>query len=75
MKLMKAPDEIREHYPKTCSECSNREYCHAGIAERRYESDIIEKSRLTEHRQMVRCCPMSGICSVVFWSVWIVVII
>lgn len=60
MKLMKAPDEIREHYPKACSGCPNREHCHGSIAERRYESDIIVESRLIEHRQMVCCCPMAG---------------
>ena len=59
MKLMKAPDEIREHYPKACSGCPNREHCHGSIAERRYESDIIVESRLIEHRQMVCCCPMA----------------
>lgn len=32
MKLMKAPDEIREHYPQACNGCPNREHCHASIA-------------------------------------------
>ena len=59
MKLMKAPDEIREHYPQACSGCPNREHCHGHIVERRYESDIIVESRLIEHRQMVCCCPMA----------------
>ena len=58
MKLMKEPDEIREHYPTMCAGCSNRGLCHARIAERRYESDIVVESRLVEHRQMVCCCPM-----------------
>ena len=34
MKLMKAPDEIREHYPQACSGCPNREHCHGHIVER-----------------------------------------
>lgn len=59
MKLMKAPDEIREHYPQACNGCPNREHCHASIAERRYKSDIIVESKLIEHRQMVCCCPMT----------------
>ena len=40
MKLMKTPDEIREHYPAACSGCPNREHCHGSIAERRYKSDM-----------------------------------
>lgn len=60
MKLMKAPDEIREHYPQACSGCPNREHCHGHIVERRYESDIIVESRLIEHRQIVCCCPMAA---------------
>ena len=59
IKLMKTPDEIWEHYPQACIGCPNREHCHASIAERRYESDIIVESRLIEHRQMVCCCPMA----------------
>ncbi|MGM9628153.1 MAG: transposase [Faecousia sp.] len=59
MKLMRTPDEIREHYPQACSGCPNREHCRAVIAEQRYESDIIVESRLIEHRQMVCCCPMA----------------
>ena len=57
MKLMKEPDEVKEHYPKTCSGCPNRGICYACIGERRYETDIIVESRLIEHRQMVCCCP------------------
>lgn len=60
MKLMKEPDEIREHYPDACNGCPNRGLCHTRIAERRYESDIVVESRLVEHRQMVCCCPMRG---------------
>ena len=59
MKLMKEPDEIREHYPQACSGCPNREHCHGSIVEGRYESDIIVESRLVEHRQMVCRCPMA----------------
>lgn len=58
MKLMKEPDEVREHYPDMCAGCPNRGICHARIAERRYETDIVVESRLVEHRQMVCCCPM-----------------
>ena len=58
MKLMKEPDEVREHYPDMCAGCKNRGICHARIAERRYETDIVVESRLVEHRQMVCCCPM-----------------
>lgn len=58
MKLMKEPDEVREHYPDMCAGCSNRGICHTRIAERRYETDIVVESRLVEHRQMVCCCPM-----------------
>lgn len=57
MKLMKEPDEIKEHFPDTCAGCPNREFCHACIAERRYETDMIVETRLIEHRQMVCCCP------------------
>lgn len=58
MKLMKEPDEVRDHYPVTCAGCPNRGLCHARVAERRYETDIVVESRLVEHRQMVCCCPM-----------------
>lgn len=58
MKLMKEPDEVREHYPDMCAGCPNRGSCHSRIAERRYETDIVVESRLVEHRQMVCCCPM-----------------
>lgn len=60
MKLMKEPDEVREHYPDKCVGCPHRGMCHAHIAERRYETDIVVESRLVEHRQMVCCCPMRG---------------
>lgn len=50
MKLMKEPDEVKEHYPETCSRCANRGICYACIGERRYETDIIVESRLIEHR-------------------------
>lgn len=56
MKLMKEPDEVKEHYPTACLGCPNRELCHACVAERRYESDIVVETRLIEHRQMVCCC-------------------
>ena len=59
MKLMKEPDEVREHYPNMCAGCPNRGLCHARIVERRYETDIVVESRLVEHRQMVCCCPMN----------------
>lgn len=59
MKLMKKPDEVKEHYPDMCAGCSNRGLCHARIAERRYETDIVVESRLVEHRQMVCCCLMN----------------
>lgn len=58
MKLMKEPDEVKEHYPDMCSGCPNRGLCQARIAERRYETDIVVETRLVEHRQMVCCCPM-----------------
>lgn len=60
MKIMKEPDEIREHYPEPCNNCPNRACCHAVVAERRYETDIIVETRLTEHRQMVCCCGKAG---------------
>lgn len=56
MKLMKEPDEIKEHYPAACFGCPNREFCYACIAERRYETDMIVETRLIEHRQMVCYC-------------------
>jgi len=58
MKLMKEPDEVKEHYPTICAGCPNYGICHARVAERRYETDIIVQTRLVEHRQMVCCCPM-----------------
>lgn len=60
MKLMKEPDEIREHYPIACAGCPNKGVCHANIAERRYESEIVVESRLVEHRQIACCCQMAN---------------
>lgn len=60
MKLMKEPDEVREHYPVACAGCPNKGICHANVAERRYESEIVIESRLIEHRQIVCCCQMAN---------------
>ena len=61
MKLMKEPDEVRAHYPDLRAGYPNRGSCHARIAERRYETNIVVESRLVEHRQMVCCCPIRKI--------------
>ena len=57
MKILRQPDEIREHYPSACAACPNKEACQMRIAERRYEEDMIIRTHITEHRQMVCCCP------------------
>ena len=60
MKLLREPDEVKEHYPFACIGCSNRALCQMRIAERRYEEDIIVRTRIVEHRQMACCCPKQG---------------
>lgn len=60
MKLLREPDEIREHYPSACVSCPNRALCQMRIAERRYEQDMIIRTHIIEHRQMACCCPKCG---------------
>lgn len=57
MKIEREPDEVIQHYPTTCEDCPNHGKCHAAVAERRYEYDIVLKIRLYEHQQMKCACP------------------
>ena len=60
MKLLREPDEVREHYPSACADCPNHALCQMRIAERRYEQDIIIRTHIIEHRQIACCCPRCG---------------
>lgn len=57
MKPLRAPDEVKEHYPSACIGCPNRALCQMRVAERRYEEDMVVRTRIVEHRQMACCCP------------------
>lgn len=60
MKLLRKPDEVREHYPSACVGCPNRALCQMRVAERRYEEDMVIRTHIVEHRQMACCCPRQG---------------
>lgn len=60
MKLLRAPDEVKEHYPSACIGCPNRALCQMRVTERRYEEDMVVRTRIVEHRQMACCCPKQG---------------
>lgn len=58
MKIERLPEETVQHYPSACISCPHREECQARIVEKRYEYDIVVRSKLVEHQQMECCCPI-----------------
>lgn len=58
-KLMKDPDEIINHMPDKCAECSHSEECQnqAHVEDTRYEVDIIVEVKLTAHKVLSCNCP------------------
>ena len=60
-KIMREPDEIREHKPCQCSGCPHELICVGRVSDTRYEVDISLSTRIVAHKAYAfQCTRMKG---------------
>jgi len=59
--LLKKPDKTEDYIPSKCNTCSNYGKCKfSGIADTRYEVDIVVNTNVTQHRALSYLCANTG---------------
>jgi transposase len=59
--LLQKPDDTKDYIPLKCNTCSNYGKCKfSGIADTRYEVDIVVNTNVTQHRALSYMCENTG---------------